>query len=503
MSKFRQKINITKKSYNHFILFWVIILSAIVIRIVAFAFSENSILGDMQAMDRILIVKDWLDNENLIIPAWSFGPLHLSLLKILFRFFDDHLLVARLNSFFFGIGMLFLYYLLILYEFKDRQVSLLSLLFLSLLPVIVLNSVVSQAMSMFNFFIILSLIFFIKSIRNTDASISINLILSGIFLNFAGMVRFEGWFFVPILGISILFFKKFKFRYAILFVILCSIFPLYWIFLNYEATSNPFYFLQVTGNTFKYELSMDLLSQKILGWPKMLIKNLGLLIFIPSILGIILSLKLRKSLFFLGIFLVIFFIFEFATIINRYDYSIISRSTFLCLFIIPYASLTLVYFYRKTQKYNYIKWIIPVYIFISILFSLKHNQNYIIASTTDLQTKEALQFINKNCFSTQTILIDELKDGFTPYFIVKSNLPTDHFRKLPVYFTKNKIIIDEGKLTNIISRFKPEYIISAPYCHFVKSDILKVLRKNGEVILTFSNDKYLIYKLTYENNIYN
>lgn len=215
---------------------YLIVILGFVLRIVTFPFSQEV---DADAITRVLIADDWLQNPHLIYEGiWL--PFHYYFNALPIAIFGEHvvspiifqILITSLTA-------------IPIYHFTKREFSekgaWFAASFYLLCPVVFRNSFQTVSDLPYAFFVAIALNYISKSIRDDDFRPAI---YAGLSMTFAAGFRYEAWLLIAVFTGIYLLFKKWK--YTIYFWVPAMIFPLFWMVGNYIAHQNIFYGLSGT-----------------------------------------------------------------------------------------------------------------------------------------------------------------------------------------------------------------------------------------------------------------
>ncbi|MFI5211504.1 MAG: ArnT family glycosyltransferase [Ignavibacteria bacterium] len=205
---------------------------------------------------RTVISWEWLQDPRIYSGVWL--SMHFWLNGIFIWVFKDLTLGPVIANTLFSV--LTLIYLYLLFEkIFTRNIAVISCLLYCVFPFQVWLSTSAMPESGFFFFITACFYYFVLWYRNigSESRLHYYIIASAISLNFANLLRYEGWFFTAayIIIIGVLSYKKFKFSkyfyHNLLLSLLSGITILWWLWLNYRDYSDPFFFIKETTRIYE------------------------------------------------------------------------------------------------------------------------------------------------------------------------------------------------------------------------------------------------------------
>jgi 4-amino-4-deoxy-L-arabinose transferase-like glycosyltransferase len=196
---------------------------------------------EADAVTRIWHAIEWMQSPHLIT-AGRQGPLHLYLLALSIWIGKDILLGPIVMHILFSVGTAVVLYLFTRVEFESENGSLLVGLAFSLYPVAVRNSLSAMPESIFVFLMALTIYFLARGFRQ-PGTYSFEF-MAGVSLTLAGMIRYEGWEFIPLLGILLIR----DWRKMFVFGFFAALFPISWLLGNQIEYGNAMYAMQWSSN---------------------------------------------------------------------------------------------------------------------------------------------------------------------------------------------------------------------------------------------------------------
>ncbi len=217
---------------------WIIAITALAVRLVMLPFSQQI---EADAITRIWLAVDWLADPTLILYGRQ-GPLHLYLLAGSLAVWKSLLWSPIVLHVLFSSATALLLYLFTRVEFEHETGSLIAGLGFALYPVAIRNSLTAMPETPFVFFFALTIYFLARGMRS-PGSYQFE-VMAGLSLTLAGMIRFEGWEFIPLLGVLLI--RDFKKMVA--FGISAAIFPLSWLLGNQIHYGDALYSMHWSTN---------------------------------------------------------------------------------------------------------------------------------------------------------------------------------------------------------------------------------------------------------------
>ncbi len=292
------------------VVFVIIILLAIFLRLLALFISDNF---HGIAAGKIIEAKRLIGHPDNF-SAWiapAHGPVHMYLIALAIKLFDDSLFVPRLLSLLMGIGLLIPYYWFIKLSFND-EVAIITTFIIAFFPLHIIHSVLSTAETTFLFFLFAGLFFFLKYRQTRNVT---ELIFSAGLLAVSSMCRFEGGLFIIMLS----FFLVKNWKRMMLFLIIACILPIFWLIANFLLFGSFFYFLESSDLVVQREFGFSkaygqklTFLEKFLFWPGTIKDYFGWIVFLFGIAGLCLQglAKKNRLVFFLLFGMLSVFVFK-------------------------------------------------------------------------------------------------------------------------------------------------------------------------------------------------
>lgn len=268
--------NILIKYRNLFENKWTAISSLIAVKTVFQLIVIRSGLRWLSADDycRTVISFDWLQHPKVYGGVWL--ALHFWINGVFMWIFRSIELAPVLANTFFSILTL-IYFYLIISEIFGKTTAFLSCLIFAVFPFQVWLSSSGMPESIFFFFETAACYYFLMWYKSLQAEGlqqgNLNmLIFSAVMMNFANLLRYEGWLFSITLIIltALLSYRKFKFRKKFFINVSLSLISiisaLWWLYQNYKDYNDAFFFVEETTRIFK-DLSAAGFWQRLVQYP--------------------------------------------------------------------------------------------------------------------------------------------------------------------------------------------------------------------------------------------
>jgi 4-amino-4-deoxy-L-arabinose transferase-like glycosyltransferase len=196
-------------------------------RVAPFAFGYEH-YGD--APVRIELAERWAAKPHLwhgYLETFQYGPLHLTSIGVLVRLLGDRILAARLLSLTCGLACVWLLYRIAERE-RGPEAGFWAATGLALSPLHIQASATGASESVF-----LALFFgaLLLALRDQVPG-------SALLLGAAGLVRYDGWMYVPLFG-ALLFWRRRDVLRAVGFCAIASAPALFWMWVNAHWTGHP------------------------------------------------------------------------------------------------------------------------------------------------------------------------------------------------------------------------------------------------------------------------
>lgn len=201
---------------------------ALLVRLVFLLTTVN--LFDAEENYRLLFAMQWPDSGLTMV-----APLHLMLLKPLIAITHKPLLIGRLLSLVFGVGAVAMLMLAARRIFGGINHALVAGLSASIAWPLVQYGALSKVEPIYVFFLLLTLWLLTASERKVGG-----LVAAGLSLTAAGALRFEAWFYIPLIASFLLWREKEKrWTKTVAFAAAASLFPVTWLAVSLIALGDP------------------------------------------------------------------------------------------------------------------------------------------------------------------------------------------------------------------------------------------------------------------------
>jgi hypothetical protein len=265
-NSFDKYFSIAEKIYSsNFIVICLLLFIKVILQITIL----NSGFKWLSADDFCRTVKsfEWMKHPQVYSGVWLAG--HFWLNGIVMYVIKDLYTSAVLVNVVFSTATLVYFYKIVVVCF-DKKIAILSSLILCIFPFQVWLSISGLPESIFFFFIIAGIYYFIK--WKISGNNKIYLILCAVSFAFSNLFRYEGWLFsltfVLLIVCDMLRTKKISKEYVIFFAISLISFStvIFWLVLNYIDYKDIFYFAKETTKIYE-EFSTARMLQRVVQYP--------------------------------------------------------------------------------------------------------------------------------------------------------------------------------------------------------------------------------------------
>src|SRR3954468_24343903 len=176
---------------------------------------------------RIEIAERWAAQPHLwngFTETYQYGPLHLTLIGALIRAVGERVLAARLLSFVCGVACVYLLYKAAHRE-RGPQAALWAALALTFSPLRIQASSTGASEA-----VCLAMLLGALWLALADRAVWCAVVLGA-----AGLVRYDGWMYVPLFG-ALLWLRTRKIGRAIAFCAIATLPAIFWMWINLRAT---------------------------------------------------------------------------------------------------------------------------------------------------------------------------------------------------------------------------------------------------------------------------
>ncbi|HAZ73058.1 MAG TPA: hypothetical protein DCW58_00450 [Candidatus Pacebacteria bacterium] len=287
MSKFfikiKQVLNKTDKYY----------FALVILIIIAFFISledlRNPMIAEPDAYARFNIAfanyKDGVLYQKYI-GTWL--PLHFVILSSSFylktAYISPRVITLIINLL--SIVVIFIYSYLIN---KDKKTAILASLLYLLLPMRIIMAAQTLSEPVFIFFFITALCFFLKK--------KPNYLLGILFLNISQGIRFEAWLVLPFIYLLIVLDKKISSVEKIIYLLLSTSFPIYWMINNYLIYGESLFFFNEKNDTAQKYANRNYynISSSFMAWWRKLKQNVNNVFIVSLLINLLISKKQNKK----------------------------------------------------------------------------------------------------------------------------------------------------------------------------------------------------------------
>jgi 4-amino-4-deoxy-L-arabinose transferase-like glycosyltransferase len=179
---------------------------------------------------RIELAERWAADPHVwrgYLETWQYGPLHLTLVGVLVRLLGDRVIAARLLSLACGLLGVWLLYRVAERE-RGREAAWWASLGLALSPLHIQSSATGASEAVFLALFLGSLLLVLQD----------SVLLAAVVLGAAGLVRYDGWMYVPLLG-ALHYVRWRGLGRAASFSALALVPALFWLWVNARWTGDP------------------------------------------------------------------------------------------------------------------------------------------------------------------------------------------------------------------------------------------------------------------------
>lgn len=432
-----------------------------VVKLIALPFSQTV---DADAVSRIFISQDWKNNPHWIATSvWA--PFHFYLNGFFLMIWDNVIYMPKLVNILFSVLTLFPFFLFTKREFNPKG-AVIATIFFGLCPILFRNSFMGLSETPYLFFLVLSLNLISKALREDSTK---SIVLAGLTITLAAGFRYEAWFILLLISFLLLFVDWKK---AVIFGAVALIFPLIWIYSEWQATGLfPFSLegssglkmskgMNVAANN--THLDLESILRRIWFFPfswliavgipvvYLLIKPLFVDIFKKS------TEKLHRVWSLLFVITLLFFIY------NALQGALLIQHRFIGTLVV--FSLPFIAAYFHENRKNRIRKAI-IFGTLTVGLSLIYNTNGItpIPRLKDQQKANFITEINEKLRPNDKLIIDFVGWDYTYYYLLRTNLkrsnilivedpnvaalPTDLFEK--IFSEKGNVYILENKTSDL------------------------------------------------------
>ena len=442
----------------------------------------NAMGGD--AVDRVYIAAQWLHSPSFLMGTiWA--PFHFYLIALSLWIFPDILLAPILEQFLFVTLIAIVAMMLIYKVFGNKKAGMWAALIVVFHPLFIRNSFMALSEIPFNFFLLLTLLFIVLSLKSKHYLWW--LLTAGLCANIASGIRYEGWIVVPLLGI----FLWRKWRQLIIYLILSSIFPIFWMVSSYILKGDFLYAINCVHRAIIMEDYAEPFLKKLFYTPGVVILSFGPILTIIGVWKIIMFIRQKRwdDMKFLSIAIIIAMVFGWRMATDAMftlgRYIILPTLLFL-----PYVALGFDDLWDRMRTLLK-KSVLIVCAFglmigtpyITGIFSSAVNIKPILRATPDVL--DVSSYLSKRISSNDAIVVDLIRN-YGRCIALSLRIPVDKvflYKPLPDFrqptlneFVQNKkpsyIILASGKILNMDFSAGFPQIIETPLIMGAKMELI-------------------------------
>ncbi|MDP8256969.1 MAG: glycosyltransferase family 39 protein [Candidatus Alcyoniella australis] len=312
------------------------IIFYVLVRLWAFAGSDNGIDQHHNAFDRALfVVHQWLPDPR-IMPDEVYPPVHFYLLAGALSVWNNLELAPRALSLLFSLLTLAPFWIFGRYS-AGRNATVLGIVLLAIYPLHVRLSVVSLDSAPFLFFALSGLAMAVLG-RQAQSGKAWRYACAGLLLSIAAMTRFEGWLLLPLAPLMT---GRRDLRHLPLLWACAAIGPLLYMVDVMRLYNDPLFFLKAAGSISGYHLQRISLYVRLLGWPGVLLSTASGPLLLAIGLGLLLARIERRALWPAALVGLLFCVFELRTLAGSFAYNETKYTALLVIPLLPYGGLAI------------------------------------------------------------------------------------------------------------------------------------------------------------------
>lgn len=220
---------------------------------------------------RIEIAERWAAQPHLwrgFTETYQYGPLHLTLIGALIRVFGDRVFAARLLSFACGLACVYFLYKIAQRE-RGEQAAFWSAMALAFSPLHIQASATGASEAVF-LAMFLGTLWLVLEDRA---------VLAALLLGAAGLVRYDGWMYVPLFG-ALLWLRRRNLPRAAGFCAIAAVPAIFWMWVNLRATGDALAAIR------HIDADHRALADMMLGWFGQWWRLYGLVYWPIAVLGV-------------------------------------------------------------------------------------------------------------------------------------------------------------------------------------------------------------------------
>jgi hypothetical protein len=263
---------------------------ALLARLVVLPFAGSD-GGD--AASRVWIAQNWMDHPRLITEG-VWGPLHFYLLALVLSVVPDPLYGPAVLGVVLSCASALLMYRFVELELGEPRLALVVALAYALYPISIRNGVSVRSETPFAFFLLVTMIALAKA-RRPDGTRG-HAAVAGIALTLGAMLRYEAWMLLPALA-AVLWRKP---KFALVFVTLAMIHPVFWMIGNAVQHGNPLFSIAAASGFELHAMGRaargwGALLARTLTYPGVVLVGMGLVVGLLSAAGALRAMGTRSK----------------------------------------------------------------------------------------------------------------------------------------------------------------------------------------------------------------
>ena len=294
------------------------VLLVTVVRVACFPFTWET----ADAPARIALAIRWLRHPTLmsVQDCSQFGPLPICLIAGILTIWNDPYTAPRFLSLLFGAATVFPLFVLTRLLFNARA-ALFAALFFAFYSLQVKACGTAMAEAPFGFLFLASVFFLFRFRRDGRTR---DLVFSALLLTLASMVRYEGWLYIPLLGLLAIRapMSSRGVKPAVIFLLLAAILPVLWMVITSVKVGDALWtwrfifsvHAQMSAGEVSHSGTGPALLYRLLFLPAVLFLSLTPLIAVLAVLGLFRTLGCRQALAYATLLLpfIAYFLFTLA-----------------------------------------------------------------------------------------------------------------------------------------------------------------------------------------------
>ena len=445
-----------------------ITLFALALHIVFLLAFDNVFSLEGESYSKINLVQAWIA-EGKGYPDVNFGPLHTWIIYLLHLIFSQWIWPIRIFGVICGTLSVPLFYLLVREEFGHRAAVFSSLMF-AVFPLRLRATPTGLTEVPYLLFFLAGLYAFVL-VKNAPHPRWGALVGTAAGLTLAGMLRFEAWLYLPILCLILV---RRRFWMAVVFGLLCAIFPLVHMSFCYRATGAPFSFFQTAASAAMQYMPMLPMGEKASGLVLSFWNGMGPPAAVLAVLGILLSLNHSRYWTFFALLFFPLALLQYKAMTNTFDPSLERYFIGMAALAYPYAALALIrigtWAVRRRETVSSVP-IIAVILIMFVQTELAWGQALDNSLPDDVRAM--VQWLKKNATPADRILPDQ---RLHPYVLLESGLPYKSFLNLE--WISNPRVLNEKAYDRMLAQSPPTMMI---FDYSLAEDPDNMVRSNLDV----------------------